>query len=112
MELATDEIAPGVTRVKLSGSFNIAGAEQIDLMMNVLAGSRSKLLVDMTNVSFLSSMGIRSLLTVAKTMSRRGGKIVLLQPNALVTKVLFTTGTQTMLPVRDDLAQALALLHE
>ena len=67
-------------------------------MMNVLAGSRSKLLVDMTNVSFLSSMGIRSLLTVAKTISRRGGKVVLLQPNALVTKVLLTTGTQTMLP--------------
>jgi anti-sigma B factor antagonist len=112
MELATDELAQEVTRVRLVGSFDIAGAESVDLMMNVLAGSRRKLLFDMTEVSFLASMGIRSLLTVAKAVVRRGGKVVLLKPNATVMKVLVTTGTDHLLPVRETLADALALLAD
>ena len=57
-------------------------------------------------------MGIRSLLNVARVVSRRGGKIVLINPNAVVAKVLFTTGTEHLLPVRETLDEALALLAE
>ena len=112
MELATDELDHDVTRVKLAGSFDIAGAEKADLMLNVLAGSRRKLLFDMTEVSFLASMGIRSLLSVAKVVVRRGGKVVLLRPSATVTKVLVTTGTDHILPVRDTMEDAMALLAD
>ena len=80
--------------------------------MNVLAGSRRKLLFDLAAVSFLASMGIRSLLNIARVVSRRGGKIVLINPNAVVARVLFTTGVELLLPVRETLAEALALLAD
>ena len=47
----------------------------IGLRMNVIAGSTKNLLVDLQNVSFLGSMGLRSILVPAQAVRRRGGKL-------------------------------------
>ncbi len=61
MQISTEEMAGGITRVALDGRLDIAGAALVDLKMNVIAGSSSKLLIDLQNVSFLGSMGLRSI---------------------------------------------------
>jgi anti-anti-sigma factor len=77
MTFASEELDGGITKVILDGRLDIEGAAQIDLRMNVVAGTAKKLLVDMQKVSFLGSMGLRSLVLPAQAVSRRGGKIVL-----------------------------------
>ena len=88
---------------------DIEGAAAIDLPMNVIAGSKKAVLVDMQNVSFLGSMGLRAL--VAPAIKSRGGKIVLFAPNELVDKVLKTSGTDSLIPVHHELQNALAALQ-
>ena len=111
MAIATEELTGGVTRVMLDGRLDIEGAAAIDLQMNVIAGSRKAVLVDLQNVSFLGSMGLRSLVAPARAIKARGGKIVLFAPNELVERVLKTSGTDTLIPVHHELQSALDALH-
>jgi anti-anti-sigma factor len=110
MALATEELTGGVTKVILDGRLDIEGAAAIDLQMNVIAGSKKAVLVDLQKVSFLGSMGLRALLAPARAIKGRGGKIVLFGPNEMVEKVLKTSGIDTLIPVHHELESALAAL--
>jgi STAS domain len=46
----------------------------------------------LSGVTFISSIGIRHLVSASKALARRGGRLVLLNPNAMVTDVLETSG--------------------
>src|ERR1700676_1450706 len=111
MALATEELAGGITKVILDGRLDIEGAAAVDLPMNVIAGSRKAVLVDMQNVSFLGSMGLRALVAPARAIKSRGGKVVLFGPNESVEKVLKTSGTDSLIPVHHDLQSALNALQ-
>jgi anti-anti-sigma factor len=109
--IATEELEGGVLRVILDGRLDIEGATALDLRMNVIAGSRKLVIVDLKRVSFLGSLGLRSLVIPARTITKRGGKIILLGPNEMVEKVLKTSGIDTLLPIHHDLQSALAALQ-
>jgi anti-anti-sigma factor len=59
--LASEELGDGITKVVLDGSIDIVSASAIDLKMNLIAGSSKGVLVDMQQVTFIGSMGLRSL---------------------------------------------------
>jgi anti-anti-sigma factor len=110
MTFASEELEGGITKVILNGRMDIEGAAAVDLRMNVVAGTAKKLLVDMQNVSFLGSMGLRSLVIPAQAVSRRGGKVVLFAPVKMVDDVLRASNIQAVIPIHHDLAEALAAL--
>ena len=110
MQISTEEMPGGITRVALDGRMDIAGAAAIDLKMNIIAGSAKKLLIDLQKVEFLGSMGLRSIVLPARAVSSRGGKVVLFAPNEMVESVLKTAGIDTLIPVRHDLDAAIAVL--
>jgi anti-anti-sigma factor len=111
MAMVIEELEGGITKVILDGKLDIAGAAAVDMKMNVIAGSRKAVLVDLQQVSFLGSMGLRSLVAPARAIKGRGGKMVLFGPNELVEKVLKTSGTDTLIPVHHELQSALAALQ-
>lgn len=111
MKLSTEDMDGGVTRVVLEGRLDIEGAAAVDLRMNVIAGSTSRLLIDLQGVSFLGSMGLRSLVVPAQAVKRRGGKIVLFAPVPMVEEVLRASNISSILPVRHELESALAELQ-
>lgn len=111
MQISTEELAEGVTRVNLDGRLDIAGAAAVDLKMNLVAGSAKKLLIDLQKVTFLGSMGLRSIVLPARAVHSRGGKVVLFAPNEMVESVLKTSGIDSLLPIHHDLAAALAALQ-
>ena len=114
-----DTIGPAIWRASwqaaalafLDGRLDIRGAEAIDLRLNVLAGSEKYLLIDLRNVSFTGSMGIRSLVLPAKTLTRRGGKMALLAPVPMVEEVLTTSKIHEIIPIVPDLESAVTLLR-
>src|SRR5271156_694252 len=99
MAFSTEELTGGVTRVILDGRLDIEGSAAVDLQMNVIAGSHKAVLVDLQKVSFLGSMGLRALVAPARAIKARGGKMVIFGANEMVTKVLKTSGVDTMIPV-------------
>jgi anti-anti-sigma factor len=110
MPISTVELDGGITRVLLDGRLDIEGAAAIDMRMNVIAGTKKAVIVDMEKVSFLGSMGLRALVAPARAIKARGGKIVIFGPNDLVEKVLKSSGVDTMIPIHYELQDAIAAL--
>jgi anti-anti-sigma factor len=110
MDMRTETIRPGVATVVLVGRLDVMGAGKIDLQFNVIAGSHRGVIVDMAAVDFLASIGIRTLLVGAKTMQRRGGRLVLVAPQPEVMKVLEVMGMLELLPVAASHDEASALI--
>ena len=102
MNLVVSELANGVTKVSLEGRLDVDGALKIDSEFNKIAEERKKLLVDLSNVPFIASLGIRTLITGAKATANNGGKLVLLNPQSNVEKVLRTSHIDTVLPIISD----------
>ena len=111
MKIVEEELPGNIIRVILDGKLDIEGAPAVDLRMNVIAGSRKAVLMDLQGVSFLASIGLRSLVIPARTITNRGGKVVLYGPNELVEKVLKISGIDTIIPIHHDFNTAVAALQ-
>jgi anti-anti-sigma factor len=110
MQIVTSE-SGATARVALSGRLDIAGAEAVALPLATLAGAKQGLIIDMSGVSFIASIGIRHLVTTAKALSRRNGRLVLLNPVTLVVEVLETSGLTDLLPIVHSESEALAAVN-
>lgn len=108
MEMGIEELPGEVTKVVFDGRFDIAGAEKVDLKMNVLAGSKKLILIDMQKVSFLGSMGLRTIVSAARAVRGRGGKIAVYAPDQEVEKVLTMSGVNALVPIHHDFQTAIA----
>nr|WP_294509436.1 STAS domain-containing protein [uncultured Rhodopila sp.] len=108
MEMQFTTLPQDTAKVVLSGRLDAAGSAAIDLPFNAAAGSHRHVLVDMSAVSFVASIGIRTLVLGAKTIQRRGGKLLLLNPRTEVEQVLETIGVTDLLPIVHTEAEALA----
>src|SRR5271166_2014323 len=108
MEMAVEPVVPGVVKIILDGRLDITGAGVIDLQFSAIAGSHKGIVVDLANVSFLASIGIRTLLLGAKSVQRRGGCLVLLNPAEEVERVLDVMGVTDLMPIYRDSEAALA----
>lgn len=111
MTLTTESMDGDITRVLLDGRLDIEGAAAIDLRMNVLAGSARFLLIDLRNVSFLGSMGLRSIVVPAQAVRRRGGKVALFAPVPMVEEVIKASNVDQVIPVFHELETAVAALR-
>jgi anti-anti-sigma factor len=110
MQISSEEMAGGITRVVLDGRMDIAGAAAVDMKMNIIAGSATRLLIDLQKVEFLGSMGLRSIVLPARAVHSRGGKVVLFAPTEMVESVLKAAGIDTLIPVIHDFDAAVAAL--
>jgi stage II sporulation protein AA (anti-sigma F factor antagonist) len=53
----------------------------------------------MAGVTFVASIGLRHLVSAAKAVGRRGGRLVVLNPNTAVAEVITTSGLGELLPI-------------
>ena len=111
MQISIEELANGITKIVLEGSLDIQGAQAVDMQMNIVAGASKAVLVDLQKVSFLGSMGLRSIVLPARNIKTRGGKIVLFGPNEMVENVLKTSGIDSLIPIHHGMQSALAALQ-
>lgn len=111
MNISSEVIYGQVTKVTLEGRLDIEGANQVDLKMNVIAGSAKRLLIDMSKVSFIGSMGLRSLVLPAQAVRRRGGKVAILSPVPMVEQVLHSSKISEIIPVVHEMDAALVILQ-
>ncbi|MCF7987708.1 MAG: STAS domain-containing protein [Methylovulum sp.] len=107
MNINSETLDHCITKVNLSGRMDILGAQAIDMKFTALTSTKkASILVDMSEVSFLASLGMRTLLSSAKALSNRGGCLVLYKPQANVLDVLDTSGVSKLIPVFDDFEEA------
>jgi len=111
MVLEIAELPSGVKQLALRGRLDIQGANAIDNQFAfAVTTSKAPVLVDLSAVDFIASIGIRLLLQNAKSLKNRGGKLVLYKPQPLVAEALTTAGIDLLIPVYDDLDTAIVAL--
>ncbi len=97
--------------IKLIGKLDSAGYNQVDLKFTShCSGTNVRVIVDLSEVDFLASIGIRMLTMNAKSLSSRNGKLVLLNPTTEVKNVLDMTGISPIIPIYMDFESAKAAL--
>lgn len=110
MELTLNRADDVLTHVTLVGRLDLPGVQAVELKFLAYTASRKKpSVVDMTGVTFVSSMGIRMLLSAAKNLKSSGAKLSVLNPNAVVEEALRTAGLDQLLPIAatfEDAAKA------
>lgn len=111
MEMQYTEQSNGIRLIKLSGKLDIIGTGAIETkFMGYCAGENPRVVVDIAEVDFLASIGIRLLMLTAKSIASRGGKMALIKPNSDVQSVLEVTGIPSIIPVYSQLESAEAVL--
>lgn len=111
MDMFVEELDDGITNVTLRGRLDTLAAEAIDLRFSVIAGSRHAVLVDLSQLEFLASLGIRVLLTAAKSIQRKGGKLAILASEGNVLMVLRMAGMETLIPILQEREAAIATVR-
>lgn len=108
MPIDYDDSLNGSRVIRISGRLDILGTGEIEGKFAALAATEKlHLVVDLSEVSFLASIGIRSIITNAKAQQQRGGKMVLfVGDNASVAKTLESTGIDALVPMFTELAAA------
>ncbi len=108
MAIDFQDVNENLRRIVISERLDVAGTDAISTKFAALAaGSAKRVLVDLTGVTFLASMGIRALVTNAKAQHQRGGRMVLfVGANSGVAKTLATTGIDALIPMFTDAAEA------
>jgi anti-sigma B factor antagonist len=111
VEILYSEIQDGIREIILIGRLDIFGSEKIETkFVGYCAGEKPLVVVDLSKVEFLASIGIRLLVLTAKSISSRGGKMVLLNPIPEVFHILELTGIPAIIPIYSQLESAKAVL--
>jgi anti-anti-sigma factor len=108
MAITHEDVSDSFRRIALSGRLDGRGTEEIAAKFAALStAGKQRVVVDLTGVSFLASIGIRALITSAKALQRNGGRMVLfVGGNPAVTKTLEATGIDVLIPMFADAAEA------
>lgn len=108
MEMATETLPEGIEKIALAGRMDSAGAQAIDVRFTALTTRPALIVVDMQQVSFLASIGIRTLVSSAKALSRCGGRMAIAGAQPLVHDVLTLAGIDALIPMFADVTSACA----
>lgn len=107
VELQYSELENNIRMIKLIGKLDIVGVGEIEnRFAGYSAGDGVHMVVDLSEVEFLASIGIRLLTLTAKSVTSRGGKIALVNPTSDVEQVLDVTGIPAIIPIYSNLASA------
>ena len=108
MTVSVDEV-PAIRRITLSGRLDADGLKQVEADFHAAVALGPNVIVDLSAVEFLASMGIRMLVVASQNQQKLGGKLVLVSPDELTARILKATGIDQLIPVRATAEEAASL---
>lgn len=108
MSISYNDIGENLRRIVVNGRLDMPGTDSVAAQLEVLtAAPRKGVVVDLSALKFLASIGIRTLIVCAKAVQRRGGKMVLVvNDGSTVRMSLDATGISDLIPVFGNSADA------
>lgn len=107
MKLQHENLSDALLKVSLAGRMDIVGTSEIEHQLAAALTARGvSVILDMAEVSYLASIGIRSLIVNARAVTRRGQKLVLAAATPAVAEVLSVSGVDQLIPLYPDVASA------
>jgi anti-sigma B factor antagonist len=96
-----------VDLVTVSGRVDSSSAPELDQALKDLTGAgRSSLVLDLSQVDYMSSAGLRSLVSALRDCKKQGGDVRLATPSARVSDVLNLAGLDSIFQVYENTTEA------
>jgi len=101
MSISYTDVGEDLRRIVISGRLDIPGTDSVAAqLVELTAAPKKGVVVDLSALKFLASIGVRALITSAKAVQQRGGKMVLVvSDSSTVMLSLEATGVNELIPV-------------
>src|SRR5262249_9650149 len=101
MSISHTDVGDNLRTIVILGRLDIPGTESVAGELEKLAAAPKKgVVVDLSSLKFLASIGIRALFNSAKVVQARGGRMVLVVgTNSSVVMSLEATGVNDLIPI-------------
>ena len=104
------EAGESLTHVRLTGPLDIAGVGALSLRFTAAtAGRKRHVVIDMSMVDFVSSIGLGMLVQAARALKPDGKRVVLLAPTPTVAGVIRASKLDAVMPIAESMDAALLL---
>jgi anti-anti-sigma factor len=108
MSISHTDVGDNLRKIVILGRLDLPGTQSVALELEKLAAEAKKgVVVDVSSLKFLASLGIRALLKSAKAVEERGGRMVLVVgSNSQVVMSLKATGVADLIPMYKSSGEA------
>jgi anti-anti-sigma factor len=111
MEFTVSPIDEVTNMVVMRGRLDVAGCNQIELPFTAaVTGAGRHAALDLSQVEFVGSLGLRMLISVARVLQRRDRKVAIFGAPDAVREVFETVALNELIPVFAGEAEARAYL--
>ena len=101
-----------LNHIALAGRLDIDGVKDIQYeFLHTTTVGVTATIVDLSQVTYIASLGMGMLVSAAKHVERSGARMVLLNPSPFVRKALELMTLGRVIPIADDLPSALERLR-
>jgi anti-sigma B factor antagonist len=111
MQIQEVHLDEHITHLALIGKLDVAGLHAVDVKFHgYTAARRRPTLVDLSQVEYISSLGMGMFVSCAQSLRRYQAKMVLLNPQPLVEEAMNAVGVGQAVPIAHSLEEALRIL--
>ena len=104
----THRVENEILIIAIGGRLDAATAPIADeTIKKTLEEHTNRLLFDLKDLEYLSSGGLRVILSTAKEMKRREGKVALAGLNQYVNEIFEVSGFNTLIPIKETVEEGL-----
>jgi len=106
LSIEAEVTGKGILVIKLLGRMQLQELQGMEDTFKALIKGQNAVIVDMSGLVVLFSMGLRALLKSAQSLELKGGRMVLMAPTKDVLAVLKASGVADLIPVCEDQEEA------
>jgi anti-anti-sigma factor len=111
LDLEIVDLGNNIVRVMLRGRLDTPGVDRVETRFAAAIVPQGRhAIVDLSDVSFIASMGLRMFISVARVLARKQARMVLLGPTPLVSEVFINASLEQVIPIARDEPHARELL--
>lgn len=103
--------ADGSRVLALCGELDLHGALVLEAALASTVGRHRRVVLDCSDVTFIDSTGLGTILGAVRALSRLGGGLAIACDNPTVLRVLTLTGVRGVIPVTPTRGAALNAVH-
>ena len=112
MQVLRDEES-GVVVLRLSGRLDSITAPTLEHRCdNLLEEGRSRIVLDMAELEYTTSAGLRAILTITQRLKSRQGGLAMCHLPRIVEELFNVSGFTLYLPIYDSREEAIAAIQE
>lgn len=103
---------PSAEIIVIKGRLDVTTTQDLEkTFTDLFNAGKNKMLIDCTELDYISSAGLRTLLTAAKTSKKVDGKIVLANLNTNVKQIFEISGFTSIFDIFDSMQSAVSALE-